>query len=91
MLAVITTATQTLEETEEYLGEALVAEEAMAVKEIAEIILQLPNHYLKENSEKGVYISLLSLKVHIEPHNSRKYLIIYPFYAPTEAISISTM
>ena len=70
-MAILTTITQTPEKALEEAKVALATAEAAAVEEIAKIILQLPNYCLKENYEMGVYISSLSLKDHIKPHNSK--------------------
>ena len=81
LLVVTTTKTHTLEE----------AEEAFAAKEIAEITLQSPNHYLKVNCEMGAYRSSLSTNAHIEPHISKQSIKLCQSNAHTKVTNISTM
>ena len=71
VLAVTTTATQTPQEAEEEAKETLAVNQAVAVKEIAEVVLHLLNHFLKKNYKMSAYISSPSLKGCIDPHNSR--------------------
>ena len=91
MFGVTTTVTQTSEKVKEEVEEALVAAEVVEVIVITEITLQLPNNFLKENKKMTACISSLSLKVHVEPHNSKTYAMPCPFYASKRISSISTM
>ena len=90
LLKVTTTENNTPEEAEEEAKEAL-ASKVVAAKQIAEITHQLPNHHLKENYKIRAYPGSLSPNAHIEPHNSRKSMILCQSYVQTRVTSILTM
>ena len=91
VLTVTTTVIQILEEVEKGIKEALAATEATGVEEIAQIILPLPNHCLKENYEMGAYISSLSLKGCIKPQNSKKSMRFCSSYEQIRVTNILTI
>ena len=79
------------EEAKEEAYETLAAVENAALEKIMEMTLQITKSLFEGKLKMIACRSSLSLKVCIEPHNSKKYTIFCPFYVLTRVTSILTI